>query len=140
MALMIEPSLPIDKSARAHLKRQRTMAIWFTGLSGAGKSTIALRLEAILHAAGLHTYLLDGDILRRGLNRNLGFTAEDRAENIRRAAEVAKVLVDAVRRHRVRRSVHRHAAGRMRIPRPQRPVPQGASRGVTGFHRDRLSL
>ncbi len=69
--------------------------VWFTGLSGAGKSTLAEALDHRLHAAGHHTYLLDGDILRRGLNRDLGFSASDRRENIRRAGEVAALMVDA---------------------------------------------
>jgi bifunctional enzyme CysN/CysC len=69
--------------------------LWFTGLSGAGKSTIANALEAKLHAAGAHTYLLDGDNVRHGLNRDLGFTEADRVENIRRVAEVAKLFADA---------------------------------------------
>lgn len=69
--------------------------VWFTGLSGAGKSTLAEALDRRLHAAGHHTYLLDGDILRRGLNRDLGFSASDRRENIRRAGEVAALMVDA---------------------------------------------
>ena len=69
--------------------------VWFTGLSGAGKSTIGNLVEKKLHARGLHTYLLDGDNVRHGLNRDLGFTDEDRVENIRRCAEVAKLMVDA---------------------------------------------
>jgi bifunctional enzyme CysN/CysC len=69
--------------------------VWFTGLSGAGKSTIANLVEKRLHASGRHTYLLDGDNVRHGLNKDLGFTEEDRVENIRRVAEVAKLMVDA---------------------------------------------
>jgi bifunctional enzyme CysN/CysC len=69
--------------------------MWFTGLSGSGKSTIANRVEQRLHALGRHTYLLDGDNVRHGLNRDLGFTDEDRVENIRRVAEVARLMVDA---------------------------------------------
>jgi bifunctional enzyme CysN/CysC len=69
--------------------------LWFTGLSGAGKSTIANLLEIRLHALGRHTYLLDGDNVRKGLNKDLGFTAEDRVENIRRIAEVAALMADA---------------------------------------------
>jgi bifunctional enzyme CysN/CysC len=69
--------------------------LWFTGLSGAGKSTIANLLEGRLHALGRHTYLLDGDNVRKGLNKDLGFTAEDRVENIRRVAEVAALMADA---------------------------------------------
>ena len=73
----------------------RGRVIWFTGLSGAGKTTIANALEKRLHTAGKHTYLLDGDNVRRGLNRDLGFTDEDRVENIRRVAEVSRLMVDA---------------------------------------------
>jgi bifunctional enzyme CysN/CysC len=85
----------VDKAARAALKSQKGRVVWFTGLSGAGKSTIANLVEKRLHAAGRHTYLLDGDNVRHGLNRDLGFTEEDRVENIRRVAEVAKLMVDA---------------------------------------------
>lgn len=87
--------LSIDKNARANQKSQIPKCIWFTGLSGSGKSTIANLLERKLFDRGLHTYLLDGDNLRHGLNRDLGFTEADRAENIRRVAEVAKLMVDA---------------------------------------------
>jgi bifunctional enzyme CysN/CysC len=85
----------VNKSARAAIKGQRPAVIWFTGLSGAGKSTLANCLEQKLHAAGRHTYLLDGDNVRHGLNSDLGFTDADRVENIRRVAEVAKLMVDA---------------------------------------------
>ncbi|NHA15448.1 sulfate adenylyltransferase subunit CysN [Thioalkalivibrio sp. XN279] len=85
----------IDKAARAALKAQKPCVLWFTGLSGSGKSTVANLVEKKLHAMGHHTYLLDGDNVRHGLNRDLGFTEEDRVENIRRVAEVAKLMVDA---------------------------------------------
>ncbi|MGM0535344.1 MAG: sulfate adenylyltransferase subunit CysN [Pseudomonadota bacterium] len=85
----------IDKQARALSKAQHPAVLWFTGLSGAGKSTIANLVEKKLHAAGQHTYLLDGDNVRHGLNRDLGFTDADRVENIRRVGEVAKLMVDA---------------------------------------------
>jgi len=85
--------MKIDKAARA--LGQKPCVLWFTGLSGAGKSTIADRLEQRLHALGRRTYLLDGDNIRHGLNRDLGFTDEDRVENIRRVAEVARLMVDA---------------------------------------------
>jgi bifunctional enzyme CysN/CysC len=87
--------LDIAKSARARLTGQKPCIIWFTGLSGAGKSTIANLLERRLHATGRLTYLLDGDNVRHGLNKDLGFTEQDRVENIRRVAEVAKLMVDA---------------------------------------------
>ena len=85
----------LDKAARAALLGQRPLVLWFTGLSGAGKSTIANEVARQLHAQGRHIYQLDGDNLRRGLNRDLGFTAADRIENIRRVAEVARLMVDA---------------------------------------------
>ncbi|MGA7887699.1 MAG: sulfate adenylyltransferase subunit CysN [Acidobacteriaceae bacterium] len=85
----------IDKHARARQKLQKPMCLWFTGLSASGKSTIANLLERRLFAEGKHTYMLDGDNVRHGLNRDLGFTEADRAENIRRVTEVAKLLVDA---------------------------------------------
>ncbi|MBK8248998.1 MAG: sulfate adenylyltransferase subunit CysN [Gemmatimonadetes bacterium] len=87
--------LDIDKQARARLKGQHPVVLWFTGLSGAGKSTIANLVEKKLHALGRHSYLLDGDNVRHGLNKDLGFTEGDRVENIRRVAEVAKLMVDA---------------------------------------------
>lgn len=85
----------VDKAARARLKMQAPRCVWFTGLSGSGKSTIANLVEQRLHALGLHTYLLDGDNVRHGLNKDLGFTPGDRVENIRRVAEVARLMVDA---------------------------------------------
>jgi len=85
----------VTKTSRAALKAQRGQVVWLTGLSGAGKSTIANLVEKRLHALGRHTYLLDGDNVRHGLNKDLGFTEEDRVENIRRVAEVAKLMVDA---------------------------------------------
>jgi bifunctional enzyme CysN/CysC len=87
--------LAADKRARASLKHQRPCILWFTGLPASGKSTIARLVEARLHALGYHTYMLDGDNLRHGLNRDLGFTEADRVENIRRAGETARLFVDA---------------------------------------------
>ena len=87
--------IDIDRQARAALKGQEACCLWLTGLSGAGKSTIANALEKRLHAIGRHTYVLDGDNVRHGLNRDLGFTEADRVENIRRIAEVARLMVDA---------------------------------------------
>ncbi|HRG15133.1 MAG TPA: sulfate adenylyltransferase subunit CysN [Pseudomonadota bacterium] len=88
-------ALDVDKQARAAIKGQRPRCLWFTGLSGSGKSTIANLVEKRLLASGHHTYLLDGDNVRHGLNRDLGFSAEDRVENIRRVAEVARLMADA---------------------------------------------
>jgi len=88
-------AMSVDKAARARLKGQLAAVVWFTGLSGAGKSTIANLVEQKLHAEGRHTYVLDGDNVRHGLNRNLGFTEADRVENIRRIAETAKLFADA---------------------------------------------
>jgi bifunctional enzyme CysN/CysC len=85
----------VDKSARESAKNQRAKLIWLTGLSGSGKSTIANALEKRLHALGMHAYVLDGDNLRMGLNVDLGFTPEDRAENVRRVSEVGKLMIDA---------------------------------------------
>jgi bifunctional enzyme CysN/CysC len=88
-------SFEITKTARARLNEQKPVLLWFTGLSGAGKSTVANNLERKLHALGKRTFVLDGDNVRHGLNRDLGFTEADRVENIRRVAEVAKLFVDA---------------------------------------------
>jgi bifunctional enzyme CysN/CysC len=88
-------ALDINKSARARLNGHRPCVVWFTGLSGAGKSTIANMVEKRLHALGRHTYLLDGDNVRHGLSKDLGFTDADRVENIRRVAEVSRLMVDA---------------------------------------------
>ncbi|MBV9913310.1 MAG: sulfate adenylyltransferase subunit CysN [Sinobacteraceae bacterium] len=88
-------SVLVDKTARLHRNGHRPAILWFTGLSGSGKSTIASLLERELHALGAHTYMLDGDNVRHGLNRDLGFTDADRVENIRRVGEVAKLFVDA---------------------------------------------
>jgi bifunctional enzyme CysN/CysC len=88
-------ALDVNKRSRAEAKHQKAAVLWFTGLSGAGKSTIANLVEKQLLALGKHTYLLDGDNVRHGLNRDLGFTDADRVENIRRVAEVSKLMVDA---------------------------------------------
>jgi bifunctional enzyme CysN/CysC len=88
-------SLDVSRESRALQKGQRPAVIWFTGLSGSGKSTIATALEKRLYSLGLHTYVLDGDNVRHGLNRDLGFTDADRVENIRRVAEVARLMADS---------------------------------------------
>jgi bifunctional enzyme CysN/CysC len=85
----------ITRMDRARLHGHAGQVIWFTGLSGSGKSTLANALEVALHERGMHTYLLDGDNVRSGLNRDLGFSEEDRIENIRRIAEVARLMLDA---------------------------------------------
>ena len=85
----------INRKQRESLKKHRSCLVWFTGLSGAGKSTIANLLEKELFKQNIHTYSLDGDNLRRGLNKDLTFSKEDRFENLRRTAETAKLLVDA---------------------------------------------
>ncbi len=88
-------AVDINKAVRAGQKLQKPICIWFTGLSASGKSTVANLLEKRLFAAGRHTYMLDGDNVRHGLNRDLGFTEADRVENIRRVTEVARLMVDA---------------------------------------------
>ena len=85
----------VDKEMRSQLKNQKPCVIWLTGISGAGKSTIANALDKRLHAMGKHTYVLDGDNVRNGLCNDLGFADDDRRENIRRVAEVARLMVDA---------------------------------------------
>jgi bifunctional enzyme CysN/CysC len=87
--------LTVAKEARVQLKHHRPSVLWFTGLSGAGKSTVANRVEARLNNMGMHTTLLDGDNIRHGLNKDLGFAAVDRVENIRRVGEVAKLMTEA---------------------------------------------
>ena len=87
--------MDVDKQARCRLNGQKPCVVWFTGLSGSGKSSIANHLEKKLHQMGHRTYLLDGDNIRQGLNKDLGFTETDRVENIRRVAEVARLMVDA---------------------------------------------
>jgi adenylylsulfate kinase len=85
----------INKTQRSQQKKQRPCVLWFTGLSGSGKSTIANAVDALLFARGCHTYLLDGDNIRHGLNGDLGFSDKERIENIRRISEVGKLFVDA---------------------------------------------
>ncbi|MEI2428610.1 adenylyl-sulfate kinase, partial [Lysobacter yananisis] len=85
----------VDNVAAPRAKQQKPRCVWFTGLSGSGKSTIANLVDKQLHALGHHTFILDGDNVRHGLNKDLGFTDADRVENIRRVAEVAKLMTDA---------------------------------------------
>ncbi|WP_154731464.1 adenylyl-sulfate kinase, partial [Burkholderia pseudomallei] len=87
--------LRIDKFARSSIKRQKACAIWLTGLSGAGKSTIATLADQVLFSRGNHTYILDGDEIRSALNKDLGFDALARSENIRRVSELARLMVDS---------------------------------------------
>ena len=84
----------VSRIDRERLKRHRGLTVWFTGLSASGKSTLAVAAEAALYERGAHTYILDGDNIRHGLNRNLGFSPDDRTENIRRIGEVAKLFTD----------------------------------------------
>ena len=86
---------PITRAERERSNNHRGFTIWFTGLSSAGKSTLAVETEKVLYERGYHTYILDGDNIRHGLNKNLGFSPEDRAENIRRIGEVVKLFRDA---------------------------------------------
>jgi bifunctional enzyme CysN/CysC len=88
-------TIDIDREAHAAIKHQQPRLLWFTGLSGSGKTTIANLVEKKLHAQGRHTFLLDGDNVRHGLNKDLGFTDADRVENIRRIGEVARLMTDA---------------------------------------------
>ena len=85
----------VTRNDRERLKGHRGFTLWFTGLSASGKSTVAVAAEAALHNRGCHTYILDGDNIRHGLNKNLGFAPDDRAENIRRIGEVAKLFTDS---------------------------------------------
>lgn len=91
---MADASPLVSRAQRQQLLGHPSKAIWLTGLSGAGKTTLARALEQRLHAQGRHVYVLDGDVLRQGLNADLGFSDADRAENVRRAAQVARLLVD----------------------------------------------
>lgn len=92
---IFDHNFTITKEERQQLNRHSTLLVWFTGLSGSGKSTIANEVEKILFEKNIHTYLLDGDNVRKGINSNLSFSAEDRKENIRRISEVAKIMMDA---------------------------------------------
>ena len=155
-------AIEVDATAHATLKGQRPAVVWFTGLSGAGKSTIANIVERKLHAEGRHTYLLDGDNLRHGLNKDLGFTTADRIENVRRTAEVASlmaeagliVLVSLISPYRAERRMARDLAGEQPLPgdlrryaarggrvaRPQGSLRQGPTGRDPELHRYRCAL
>ncbi|PHS68281.1 MAG: adenylyl-sulfate kinase [Flavobacterium sp.] len=92
---IIPHNFNLSQEERSNLKKHQPLLLWFTGLSGSGKSTITNLVEVELHKKGIHTYLLDGDNVRKGLNNNLTFSPEDRTENIRRIAEVANLMIDA---------------------------------------------
>ncbi len=92
---IVPHTFAVTAEQRSALKKHKALLLWFTGLSGSGKSTIANAVEVALHQKGVHTYSLDGDNVRGGLNSNLSFTPEDRTENIRRIAEVSKLMLDA---------------------------------------------
>jgi bifunctional enzyme CysN/CysC len=138
-------AVSVDKATRARHMGQRPCVIWLTGLSGAGKSTIANLVEQQLLAAGLHTYLLDGDNVRHGLNRDLGFSDEARVENIRRVAEVAKLMVDAglivitafISPFRSERELARHlmAEGEFLEVHVDAPLALAEQRDVKGLYR-----
>ncbi len=155
-------ALDVSKASRAALKQQKPVILWFTGLSGAGKSTVANLVEMKLHALGRHTTLLDGDNVRHGLNKDLGFTEADRVENIRRVAETAKLFLDAglivltvihlavPRRtadgartgggRRVHRNPCRRAARGRRAARPQGPLQARAAGPDQELYRHRQPL
>ena len=155
-------NLTVSKAERAKLMHHRPAVLWFTGLSGSGKSTIANLVEAGLHARGVHTVMLDGDNVRHGLNKDLGFTESDRVENIRRIGEVAKLMTEAglvvlcsfispyrAERRMVRelldvrgihRGVCRHAARGMYRARSEGIVPARHGRRDQEFYRRRCAL
>ena len=152
----------VTAAIRANQKSQKPAVVWFTGLSGSGKSTIANALEQALVQRGHHTYLLDGDNVRHGLNIDLDFSEAGRNENIRRIGEVSALFVDAglivitafispfrADRNKIRErigdaAIHRglsvHFAGRVRAPRSQGPVRQGARRRDPRVHRHRFAV
>src|SRR5690625_6470628 len=100
----------INRPQREELLGQKGATLWFTGLSGSGKSTVAVALESVLHEMGRLSYRLDGDNVRLGINKNLGFSAEDRAENIRRIGEIAKLFVDRSEERRVGKECRQRGA------------------------------
>ncbi len=153
---------PVTQQQREQHHGHRGVVLWFTGLSGSGKSTVAGALEEALHERGVSTYLLDGDNVRHGLCSDLGFSDEDRKENIRRVGEVAKAdgrcraggidgiyittprgTADGARAPgggTLYRSVRRYPAGHLRGAGSERIIQEGAGRGITQFHRHRLGL
>ena len=155
-------SVDIGRAEHSRLKNQTPKLLWFTGLSGAGKSTIANEVEKRLNLMNRHTFLLDGDNVRHGLNKDLGFTEADRIENIRRVGEVARLMTDAGlivltafispfraeremvapddARRRFRRDLRRHAARRRRGARRQGALSESAQRPAQEFYRDRQPL
>ena len=157
-------STHVNRKDRERLLRQKGCTIWFTGLPSSGKSTTAFTLEHELISLGYLAYVLDGDNVRHGLNKNLGFSAEDREENIRRIGEVAKLFADAgvitmtsfispYRRERdlarrpppgsrtpLCRGLCRYAHRGVRSTRPQGPLRESATRRAERLHRDRRSL
>jgi bifunctional enzyme CysN/CysC len=155
-------ALEVTREARAALKGQTPRLLWFTGLSGAGKSTIANLVEKKLHAMGRHSFLLDGDNVRLGLNRDLGFSDADRAENIRRVGETARLMLDAglivlaafISPFRAERRMVREMLGEgdfievfvdvparcRRSARSEGPLRQGPRRKHPQLHRHRLAL
>ena len=128
--------LDVSRETHATIKGQKPAVLWFTGLSGAGKSTIANLVEKKLAARGRHTFLLDGDNIRHGLNRDLGFTEADRIENIRRVGEVARLMADAglivltafISPFRAERHMVRRMIARGRVHRGLRRHPAGGGR------------
>jgi len=92
---VVKQHFGISREDRQEMKNHSSFLIWFTGLSGSGKSTLSNAVEERLHKMGIHTYPLDGDNVRNGINKNLTFSAEDREENIRRVAEIANLFIDA---------------------------------------------
>ena len=154
--------LLVGKSDRAFLKKQKPAIVWLTGLSGAGKSTIANEIEKQLFSVGAHTMLLDGDNVRHGLNRDLGFTEPDRVENIRRAGEVARLMVEAglivicafISPYRAERELIRSFVSsdefievfidtpieELRAARSQGPLCQSEARQDCEFHRHRFAV
>jgi|LNAP01.1.fsa_nt_gb adenylylsulfate kinase len=143
--LIIAPNLLVNQMQREDMKQQRACCIWLTGLSGAGKSTLGIELDRTLQRNGLHSYLLDGDRLRQGICRDLGMSDADRHENVRRIAEVARLMVDAglivivcaISPFRADRDAVRHslAAGEFIEVHISTPFSECARRDTKGLYR-----